>query len=466
MKKIVLPLLIFSLAFIAPAFAQETKVLIGQEYFQATQRAIQEAKESIYLAMYLINVEPVPTDNPASILLEDLISAKKRGVYVKVVLDNGKFSMNYLAYKRLREAGVDVYLDSSRVVLHGKGIVIDSKICILGSFNWSRASLNDNYEFATYIEDPQQAKKLLEYISQIPLGPRPPIQPQQQPGLKLPVSLITATPKPLLFGVFTSQAGEAFDLYLYLVKKAQTGNSNVITIDYYECADAIGYNKKDRVDIYRVFRKLDKKYALIQYPAGSKDITLITMPSSSYITIPDTYWDYGFYKKLSLAAKYMYLIALYESQCSPRNPYWFRSYEDLSRKYYICEGSITNGINELEKENILEIYRSRPEKRGKFSDRLANNYRLNPLQSPEQFQQSLNVLSEKYGPDITRKSCELSAQLNEPKDIEKIETYIELIRTYGYEKVGEVNSLVASKRREAGFRDISQVILLLKGMVK
>ena len=462
MKKILFVLLISSIALTAPAFAQETKVLIGQEYFQVTQRAIQEAKESIYLAMYLINVEPVPTDNPASILLEDLISAKKRGVYVKVILDDSKFSINYFAYKRLQEAGIDVHLDSSRVVLHGKGIVIDSKICILGSFNWSRASLSDNYEFATYIEDPQQAKKLLEYISKIPLSPRPPIQPQQQPGLKLPVSLITSPPKPLLFGVFTSQATQAFDLYLYLAKKAQSSNSNLIMIDSHEFTQGIGYPKEEDINIYRVLRKLARKYALIQYAPGSKDLTLITIPSSSYITVPDTYWDYGFCKKLSLPAKYMYLIALYESQCSPRNPYWFRSYEDLSRKYYLSETSITNGINELEKENILEIYRSRPEERGKFSDRPANDYRLNPLQSEEQFQQSLSVLSEKYGPDITRKACELSAQLNEPRDIEKIETYIELIRTYGYEKVREVNSLVASKRRETGFRDISQVISLLK----
>ena len=97
------------------------------------------------------------------------------------------------------------------------------------------------------------------------------------------------------------------------------------------------------------------------------------------------------------------------------------------------------------------------------SERPANDYRLNPLQSQEQFQQALQALSEKYGSDTTQKACELSSQLNEPKDLEKIETYIGLINTYGYEKVREVNSEVASKRRETGFHDISQTILLLKG---
>ena len=137
--------------------------------------------------MYLINVEPTPTANPASILLESLINAQKRGVYVKVILDDTKFSINYNAYKRLKYAGIDVSLDSPQAVLHGKGIVIDSKICILGSFNWSRASLSDNYEFSTYTEGRQQAKKLLDYILSIPLSPQPPIQPQQPQGLRLPI---------------------------------------------------------------------------------------------------------------------------------------------------------------------------------------------------------------------------------------------------------------------------------------
>ncbi len=106
----------------------------------------------------------------------------------------------------------------------------------------------------------------------------------------------------------------------------------------------------------------------------------------------------------------------------------------------------------------------KPEEPGEFQDRPANNYRLNPLQSEEEFQQALQVLSDKYGADITQKARKLSAQLNEPKDLQKIETYIDLINTYGYERVEEVNSQVASKRRETGFHDISQVILLLKGL--
>ncbi len=158
----------------------------------------------------------------------------------------------------------------------------------------------------------------------------------------------------------------------------------------------------------------------------------------------------------------MFLISLAEAQKSQRNPYWFRSNQDLSEIYHIGERSITRGITEIERENILEVYRHKPEEPGEFQDRPANNYRLNPLQSEQDFQKALQSLSGKYSADITQKARKLSGQLNEPKDLQKIETYIGLINTYGYERVEEVNSEVASKRRETGFHDISQVILLLK----
>ena len=85
------------------------------------------------------------------------------------------------------------------------------------------------------------------------------------------------------------------------------------------------------------------------------------------------------------------------------------------------------------------------------------------MPSPQQLELSLQALSRKYGADVVRKARELSGQLDEPNDTDKIETYIELIKAYGYERVEEVNSRVASYRRESGFRDISQVISLLKG---
>jgi len=446
----------------ASAATSDTQILIGQEYFQTTLQAIQQAQKSILVAIYLINVAPAPDDNPASTLLEALISAGKRGIPVKVILDDSQ-TVNYNAYNRLRQNGIDVSFDAPARLLHAKAVIVDSRISILGSHNWTRAALNDNHEFTTYVDDPQEASKLINYISQIRLSKRPQ-DPPEKSGVRFAVSAITRLPKPSLFKVFTAQAGQAFDLYLFLIKKAQETGSDTIAINYEEFSEkGLGYFKKERLDIYRVLRKLDSKYGLIEYPAGSKEVRLKKLSSLEYIEIPQGYWDYGFYKKLSLAAKYMYFIALSETKFSAVRPYWFRSYKDMAKKYHISEMSITNGLNLLERENIVEIYHNKPEVRGKFNARKANNYRLNPLSSEGQFFEGLKALSAKYGQEPSNKARELSAQLDDPKDLEKIETYIELINSYGYERVKAANDFVSAYRKETGFRDFAQVILVLKG---
>ncbi len=472
MRYILLSIIAISIV-LTPAFADEANILLGKDYFHTVHNAIQQAEESIYVAMYIIHVKLEPTDNPASILIENLINAQKRGVYVKVILDDTKFSVNYNAFRRLKQAGVDVHLDNPQVVLHGKGIVIDSKICILGSFNWSRASLYNNYEFATYIESEKEASKLLDYLNSITLALKVPILPEKEEGVKLKVSLLTSPSKPCLSQLFTSHAEKAFDLYLYLLKKAQKENSNTIRIVYKELAQALGYKDNYYFNVRQPMNNLKHKYSLIRHTPWSKYLTLEgawhhsrlfspKVPGTTTITIPYTYWDYGFNKKLSFRAKYMYLVCLSEAQKSSRNPYWFRSIANFTRMYHICDDSVYNGTGDLEKENILEIYRSKPDEFGKFADRLANTYRLNPLISQQAFNKTLKTLTQKYGSGLTQKAQQLSAQLDEPKDIEKIETFIALIKQYGYERVRKVNSEVASKRRETGFRDISQTILLLK----
>lgn len=454
--------IVFTVLIAGLALAEKTDILCGREYFETAEKAIRQAKESICLAMYIINVDPAPDENPASILLEDLISAKKRGLDVKVILDNSMLSVNYNAYKRLRQAGVDVHMDSSRAVLHGKGIVIDSNVCIIGSFNWTRAALDDNYEFATYTEGPEQAKKLLDYISKIGLSPQPPIQPQEFHGPRLPISLLTSSAKPCLSEFLTSHAEKTFDLYLYLLRKARLQNSNTLKLDYREFNRALGYAKYHKHNVTQPLEYLVRKYGLVRHKPWSKYLEIDLAPEADYIIIPDEYWDYGFNNNLNFAEKYMFLVCLAEVQRSTFNPYWFRSIQDLSRIYHISEHSIVNGVTGLERENILEVERDRPEGREDFNERLANRYRLNPLRSKEQFRQELDALSEKYGTEVTAQARELSAQLGEPKDPEKIETYAGLIKTYGYARVKAVNSEVIAKRLESGFRSLEQVILLLK----
>ena len=103
-----------------------------------------------------------------------------------------------------------------------------------------------------------------------------------------------------------------------------------------------------------------------------------------------------------------------------------------------------------------------PGKKGAFHQRPANSYRMNPLALREEFEAGLQALIDKAGPKKAMRAVELSAQLNEPSDLEDISTFVDLINKHGYEKVQKANEETAKKRIETGFRDIFYTIRLLQ----
>ena len=455
-RRLIPTVIILSLLLTQSIFAND-KLLVGKDYFSTLHKALEEAKDSIYVAMYIISLPSrEDVNNPVSVLVDDLVKAKKRGVYIKVVLDDTKFNVNYRAFRKLKEAGVDIGLDSPGKLMHGKGIVIDKKLVFIGSTNWTRASIRDNHEFTLLVDSPTFAEKLIGYISGIKLNPDIPLFGDAVVGANVPSSLLTGSDD--LSELLTNHAEKSFDLYLYIVKKAKRGK---LKINYEELGKYLGYTRDYYFNVRQPLNALIKKYRLLDHRAWSKYLTLREFGGET-VVIPYGYWLYGYDKTLSFKAKYMYLVSLLEASSSDRNPYWFRSVKDLARKYHISERSVSGGTTELEKANILEVYRHMPREVGNFSDRPSNVYRVNGLISKDDFNISLKKLEEEYPLDDVKKARELSSLLNEPNDITSIETFLNLIDDYGFDRVAEVTQEVSSKRLETGFRNVERVILLLK----
>ena len=440
--------------------ADDTTLLLGKDYFTTLHNALQKAKDSIVVAMYIIKIPAEGDKNdPVWTLTEDLIDAKKRGLSVKVVLDDSRFNISYNAFKKLEASGVDVSLDKATKLMHGKGVVIDGEICFIGSTNWTRTSINSNDEFSILVRSPRVGKRLVDYISGIRLSDNVPILREKVSGVEIPAGLLTGGDG--LSSLFTSHAVKSFDLYLYLVKKSTLLGSPKIRIDYEELGRYLGYTSNYYFNVRQPLNKLVKRYRLLTHKPWSKYLKVKPLAGNTF-TLPYTYWEYGFDKELGFSAKFMYLVSLLEAEKSSRDPYWFRSVKDLGNIYHIGERSVSKGVGELEREDILEVYRHKPRERGAFGDRPANVYRLNPLVSLSDREGALGVLNSKYGQDTVDKARALSNQLNEPNDITKIKTFIELINTYGYDRVRDANLIVSSKRRESGFRSIEDTISLLK----
>lgn len=376
---------LISFIFLSSPFNVSADILFGKDYQQTLHKHLTQAEKSITIAMYFIILEP-GGKGPINDLVNDLVDAKKRGVAVKVILENTKIKANHLAYQKLRENNIAVYFDTPKHLLHIKGVVIDEKYIFLGSANWSRAAIENNYE-ATYFGDSKEDIIIFkQYVDNISF---------QDKDIFLPVTKGVSISQDFLLSpklgrrLLKSQAAKQLDLYLLLLKMQQEKGGTNIIVDYDSLAKNMGYVAPENLGKYRnkhhyfyerIHRLLIrlKKYGLISYKKDIVELTAINKSNKPSILIPFEYWQYSYPDNLSMRAKYMYLICLYEASRSTRYPFWFRSQKDMSKLYGISDTTISLGLLELEAKKIIEITRDNPTPPD-FSDRKANIYKIQPL---------------------------------------------------------------------------------------
>ncbi|ELU6797532.1 phospholipase D family protein [Salmonella enterica] len=124
---------------------------------QLVLKTIETAQQEIRLMGYSFTSPEV---------VRALISAKRRGVDVKVVLDEkgnrGKASV--AAMNLLVNAGIPVRTVSKFKILHDKVIVADGRHTEVGSFNYSRAADKSNSENVLVVwDDPVVAQKYMNH---------------------------------------------------------------------------------------------------------------------------------------------------------------------------------------------------------------------------------------------------------------------------------------------------------------
>lgn len=98
---------------------------------------IDNAQDSVHIAIYSFTLENVR---------DALIRAKARGVDIRVVFDKQQAGSQYSMYDNLKALKFDVKLDGNSDYMHNKFAVIDDKIVVTGSYNWSKHATDGNDE--------------------------------------------------------------------------------------------------------------------------------------------------------------------------------------------------------------------------------------------------------------------------------------------------------------------------------
>jgi phosphatidylserine/phosphatidylglycerophosphate/cardiolipin synthase-like enzyme len=109
----------------------------------AILREIGDARESIHVQAAQFTSGPIA---------KALVAAHNRGIDVQVIVDHHK-SENKTQADRLEEAGIPTFTDARHGTAHNKVILVDHKVVITGSFNFTKDSESENAENLVLVRD-------------------------------------------------------------------------------------------------------------------------------------------------------------------------------------------------------------------------------------------------------------------------------------------------------------------------
>lgn len=129
-----------------PSYDAELVVpLANARYYYGLLELIGEATSSVSVAMF--HAALPEAGHPTRQILDALVGAHRRGATVRVLLDRDRASDPFLsstinspAYDFLTAAGVATRRDADDTLLHSKLVVVDRRIVVIGSHNWSAGS--------------------------------------------------------------------------------------------------------------------------------------------------------------------------------------------------------------------------------------------------------------------------------------------------------------------------------------
>ena len=490
--------LIFStrvfLCFAAEPYQATVEDISQDKYFPKVKQALINAKSSIDMVMYFVNFDPSAKKSPVNELVEELINAHKRGVKVKVILDQNidfalwneggewqKQDKNESVFIYLKKQGIEAYYDNLYVTTHSKAIVIDKEIVITGSANWTDSSLQRNQESSCLIKSEGLAKEFLEDFSKISIDYEASILDEEQyPSVR--ISNIFLQEPSLAPRMLASRDETAFDLYLLLLKSFDGNNAGKIGLDYKSLSRDLGLDKElsyvlAKRHLDEALRRLDRKYRLIDrkkrlfqspelFLLNYQGQTPYVLPPENYCSIPCNYWRYGWSKKLNFPEKYCYFINLYKTGTAGGN-IWSDYVAGLSEKFNISKDTMVRGMKGLKELNIIEIDHSEYSQEKGFLEREPSRFRMIGLYSPGNLLKEKDRLVRIYGQERFEKAEKYAEIVYAGKDIQVIEDIIKKIEEYGPDQVDKAFSLVSGNSFGNPTRSYKYVIgILQKGVTE
>jgi len=119
---------------------------------------INQAEAFINIAMYIF------TDRDIAL---PLVKAQERGVKVRLYLDQEQTVYLYSQSRFLVQKGIKTRISTNNYIMHNKFAIIDNRILLTGSYNWTFSANHRNDENLMVINDPDIIARFQDYFEKL-----------------------------------------------------------------------------------------------------------------------------------------------------------------------------------------------------------------------------------------------------------------------------------------------------------
>jgi phosphatidylserine/phosphatidylglycerophosphate/cardiolipin synthase-like enzyme len=137
------------------------QTIIGKNYPRQVIPLIESAVKSIKIVVFDWRWYENDPANPCQLFNASIVRAKKRGVQVQACVNSNAIKTP------LTLNNIDVRIPISKNLIHTKFIIIDDKILVMGSHNFSQSAFTINFETSVIIDDPLQIQEFVSFFNSI-----------------------------------------------------------------------------------------------------------------------------------------------------------------------------------------------------------------------------------------------------------------------------------------------------------
>lgn len=137
------------------------QVIIGREYPQVVTPLIEEAQHSIEILVFDWRWYATEPNSSVQKFNNSILQASTRGVKVRALVNNNImptiFQLEKLSVKRV----------GTKNLMHVKMIIIDQKIMVIGSHNFSKRAFEINHEISMLVDDENEINRCRKYFEML-----------------------------------------------------------------------------------------------------------------------------------------------------------------------------------------------------------------------------------------------------------------------------------------------------------